>query len=53
MSQQRADGFYTVGMLDFDIVVPDNQAIGCAALCSDVRYPEGKPGGSKSPYPGN
>jgi hypothetical protein len=55
MSVQRADGYYTVGMLDFDIVLPDNQAIGCAASCNDVKYPDPRPGGvpEKVPYPGN
>jgi len=55
MSEKRADGYYTVGMLDFDIVLPDNQAVGCAAMCNDVSYPNGKPGGpqEKVPFPGN
>ncbi|KAB8300222.1 hypothetical protein EYC80_000439 [Monilinia laxa] len=54
MNQQRADGYWTVGMLDFDYLLPDNQVIGCAALCNDVSYPEAKPGGpwEKVPYPG-
>ncbi|KAF2740579.1 hypothetical protein EJ04DRAFT_481706 [Polyplosphaeria fusca] len=54
MSQQRADGYFTIGMLDFDIVLPDNQAIGCAAMCNDVSYPDGTPANSdKVPFPGN
>ncbi|PVH99561.1 hypothetical protein DM02DRAFT_729135 [Periconia macrospinosa] len=55
MSEKRADGYYTVGMLDFDIVLPDNQAIGCAARCNDVKYPDPRPGGppQKVPFPGN
>ncbi|KAH7380130.1 hypothetical protein BKA66DRAFT_442448 [Pyrenochaeta sp. MPI-SDFR-AT-0127] len=54
MSQQRGDGYHTVGMLDFDLVLPDNQAIGCAANCNDVKYPEGRPKTSdKVPFPGN
>lgn len=54
MSQQRPDGYWTVGMLDFDLVLPENQDIGCAAMCNDVTYPAPKLGGpsEKVPYPG-
>lgn len=54
MSQQREDGFWTVGILDFDVLLPDNQVIGCAAMCNDVSYPEAKPGSplDKVPFPG-
>lgn len=54
LSQQREDGFWTVGILDFDVLLPDNQVIGCAAMCNDVSYPEAKPGSplDKVPFPG-
>jgi len=41
----RPDGYYTVGMQDFDISVPDNQMIGCAAHCNDLTYPDPQPSG--------
>ncbi|KAF2755316.1 hypothetical protein EJ05DRAFT_478335 [Pseudovirgaria hyperparasitica] len=44
-TEKREDGYYTVGMLDFSVVVPDNQIIGCAAKCSDLKYPDEAPGG--------
>ncbi|KAA8572489.1 hypothetical protein EYC84_003109 [Monilinia fructicola] len=51
MNHQRPDGYWTVGMLDFDYLVPDNQLIGCAALYNDVSYPEAKPGGPSEKVP--
>jgi len=40
---KRPDGYYTVGMLDFDFSVPDNQVIGCGATCENKFYPNPKP----------
>lgn len=40
MSHHRKDGKWTIGMLDFDILVPDTQMIGCAAKCGDKTYPK-------------
>ncbi|CAD6439950.1 9408d2a7-5423-48d9-8220-fde43c6c3150-CDS [Sclerotinia trifoliorum] len=53
LSQQREDGFWTVGLLEFDVLLTDNQVIGCAAMCN-VSYPEAKPGSplDKVPFPG-
>lgn len=35
----RPDGYYTVGMQDISIVVPDSTMVGCAALCGEHSYP--------------
>jgi hypothetical protein len=43
MSVKNGD-YYTVGMLDFEIVMPDNQIIGCGAKCSDLNYPDPRAG---------
>ena len=43
-SAQRPDGYYTVGMQDFQFQVPDNRIIGCAADCGDSVYPDLLPG---------
>ena len=40
---QRSDGLYTVGMQDFNILVPDSSIIGCAALCGAATYPDPVP----------
>ncbi|KAG9233812.1 hypothetical protein BJ875DRAFT_33872 [Amylocarpus encephaloides] len=45
-TEKRGDGYYTVGMLDFSLVVPNNQIVGCAAKCSDLEYPDPVPGGA-------
>ncbi len=43
-SSKRSDGFYTVGMMDFEFDLPTpTTMIGCAAKCDDTRYPEPKP----------
>ncbi len=43
-SSKRSDGFYTVGMRDFEYDLPTpNTMIGCAAKCDETRYPDLKP----------
>ncbi|KAL8649954.1 MAG: hypothetical protein Q9226_005351 [Calogaya cf. arnoldii] len=37
-SAQRMDGFYTVGMLDFEVLVPESTIVGCAADCGAESY---------------
>jgi hypothetical protein len=51
MNQKRPDGYWTVGMLDFEVVLPDNQAIECAAMCNDISYPDANRGGSSDRVP--
>ena len=43
-SSQRSDGYYTVGMQDFNFQIPDNRIVGCAADCGDLTYPDPTPG---------
>lgn len=43
-SSQRSDGYYTVGMQDYNFQVPDNRIVGCAADCGDLTYPDPTPG---------
>ena len=43
-SSQRSDGYYTVGMQDYNFQVPDNRIVGCAADCGDLAYPDPTPG---------
>ena len=43
-TKQRSDGYYTVGMQDYSFTVPDNQLIGCVALCGSKTYPDPQPG---------
>ncbi len=40
----RSDGFYTVGMQDYQFDLPTSTVmLGCAAKCDDTIYPEPKP----------
>ncbi|KAM0802055.1 hypothetical protein BDR22DRAFT_971525 [Usnea florida] len=51
-SPQRSDGYYTVGMQDFNFQVPNNQIVGCAAGCGDLTYPDPTPGSDPvTPFP--
>ncbi len=43
-SSKRADGYYTVGMQDFNFQAPNNRIIGCSAKCGDLKYPDATPG---------
>ncbi|CAF9930737.1 hypothetical protein IMSHALPRED_008265 [Imshaugia aleurites] len=43
-SSQRSDGYYTVGMQDYNFQVPDNRIVGCGAYCGDLTYPDPTPG---------
>jgi len=43
-SAKRGDGYYTVGIQDFTFDVPTpTVVVGCAALCSDAKYPNPLP----------
>lgn len=42
-SPPRADGLYTVGIQDFNILVPDSTVVGCAAMCGEGIYPRPPP----------
>ena len=51
-SPQRSDGYYTVGMQDYNFQVPNNQIVGCAAGCGDLTYPDPTPGSDPvTPFP--
>ncbi|KAK4974708.1 hypothetical protein LTR66_002151 [Elasticomyces elasticus] len=44
LDQRREDGYYTVGMLDFEYNLPTSNAqTGCDGRCGSSEYPDPKP----------
>lgn len=50
-SRRESDGYYTVGMRDFSLLIPDSYIVGCGAKCGDTSYPDPPPTGDVAAYP--